>query len=75
MSKRDKLLNKLLKGQALTFDELHTLLLGLGYKVTVKGSHHTYRKADFPRFTIPKHGKTVKPVYLKQVQEALKDEL
>ena len=47
MSSREKLIQKILAGaKNISFDEAESLLLWLGFKVKVSGSHHVYRKAD-----------------------------
>ena len=42
------------------------------YKVTIKGSHYTFRKPGYSRITIPYHGKEVKTVYIRNIREILK---
>ncbi len=73
MNQRLKQVKKLEAGQALTFDEINALLLAVGFICTVKGSHHKYVLDTFV-IVIPRHGKTVKAVYQKQVREVFSNE-
>lgn len=75
MSKRQKLIEKLLSGRALSFQEVDVLLQALGFSVDVSGSHHIYRNASGKRVVLPRHGAEVKQVYLKQVIEVIKDDI
>lgn len=75
MTQKEKLLQKLFSGQPIHFDDIYSLLLSLGYKVTVCGSHYTFRKeGQQTRITLPRHGKDIKKAYIKQLQEMLKNE-
>lgn len=74
MSKAEKLLTKLLSGQSdknFTFAEVALLLAHAGFACTVHGSHHIFRHADGRMLSIPVHGKTVKPAYIRQIRELL----
>ncbi len=45
MSSRDKLIQRILSGaKNVSFDEVESLLLWLGFNVKVSGSHHVFRK-------------------------------
>ncbi len=49
MGKREKLIEKILSGKAdanINFEDLRKLLLSLGFEERIKGSHHTFRKAE-----------------------------
>jgi len=76
MSKREKLLKKLIGGQndaSFTFDEVELLLLQAGFVPQGgKGSHHGFRHEDGRKVVIPHHGKTVKPAYIRNVRNLLK---
>ncbi|MEB3246073.1 MAG: type II toxin-antitoxin system HicA family toxin [Vampirovibrionales bacterium] len=72
MTQREKLLQKLLNGQPLSFDELYTLLEAYEFQVKTRGSHYNFRR-DSVLLTIPRHGKTVKTVYLKKAAEVLRE--
>ncbi len=75
MSKKAKLLAKLKAGtsdKAFTFDEAVQLLLNAGFILDGgKGSHQVYRHKDGRRMVIPFHGKTVKPVYIREIRKLL----
>ena len=47
MSKREKLLEKIRRGDSdycIRFDDLRTLLIGLGFSEGISGSHHVFKK-------------------------------
>lgn len=71
MSKRDKLVQKIFKGSQVSFQEVHDLLVYLGFSVRVAGSHHIFVKPGQEGITIPLHH-PVKAVYLKQLSEVLR---
>lgn len=49
MSKRDKLILKILEGRTVSYDEAEALLKYLGFSVEVTGSHHVFRKKGYPQ--------------------------
>jgi predicted RNA binding protein YcfA (HicA-like mRNA interferase family) len=71
ITKKDKLIQKIKNAKIADFDDIHTLLLQLGFSFRVVGSHYTYIKAPSYVIVIAKHGKQVKRVYLKNVQDLL----
>ena len=75
MSRAKKALQKLLSGtkdKSLTFGEFESALFMAGWSLDrVKGSHHVYRSPKGQMLTIPVHGKTVKPVYIRQARRAI----
>ncbi|MDR1191574.1 MAG: type II toxin-antitoxin system HicA family toxin [Verrucomicrobiales bacterium] len=75
MSKAKKLLAKLLLGQAdksFSVDEAALILAHQGFTLDfIAGSHHTFRHADGRRVTLPKHGKEIKPHYIKTIRGML----
>jgi predicted RNA binding protein YcfA (HicA-like mRNA interferase family) len=75
MNKRIKLLKKLLAGRSLSFNDVDTLLQSSGFELDVAGSHHIYRHPSKGRVVVPRHGKDIKAVYLKQIAEALSHDL
>ena len=76
MSKRDKLIQKILKGEAdVTPDEAEKILEMLGFVATpTGGSHLTFRKANSPSVTIVLTQNPLKPYLLEKLQETLKNE-
>jgi predicted RNA binding protein YcfA (HicA-like mRNA interferase family) len=50
MSKIQKLIEKILEGKTtVSYTEAETLLLKLGFKIGIRGSHHVFRKNEYPR--------------------------
>ena len=72
MSKIDKLIQKIYSDTAISYDEIERILLKLGYKLTVKGSHHTFRKTGNLSITMKKR-KRLLGYQVKEIKEALKD--
>ena len=71
MSKRQKLIDKILSGQLVSFDDVVTIMAFLQFKVRVVGSHHSFYKPGHHTVTIPKQ-KPLKPIYIQKVKEVLK---
>jgi hypothetical protein len=75
MSKWDKLLLKIMKGGSdanISFDELRSLLLRIGFEERVRGSHHTFRLPGVPeKPNLQKSGSHAKPYQVKQVREII----
>ena len=44
VSSLEKLIKKILSGRAISYSEAERLLVNLGFKVKVTGSHHVFRK-------------------------------
>ena len=68
-------LQRVLSGRAdaaIRFDELCTLLEGLGFGKRVKGSHHLFRKAGIEeRLNLQRDGRNAKPYQVRQVRAVL----
>lgn len=73
MSKWEKLIAKILNGQAVSYEEVENLLLRLGFDVEVCGSHHVFRKKGYHRNVSIKRRSQLLPYQLRDVQEVLKD--
>lgn len=71
MTKREKLIEKIKNAKVAEFDDVDLLLKQLGFSHRVQGSHHTYVKAPNV-IVIAVHGKQLKRVYLRNVQDLLK---
>lgn len=75
VSKKAKLREKLMAGdkdRTFTFQEVEQLLTNEGFIVDGgKGSHCVYRHSDGRKMILPKHGKDVKPAYIKQIRQLL----
>ena len=78
MSKRDKLIQKILKGNSnVTPEEARKILENLGYISTGPAggsSHLTFRKPDRPSVTIVLTQNPLKPYIVAKLQSALKFE-
>lgn len=76
MSRKKKLLEKLMAGdhdKAFTFDEAELLLLQAGFVPDGgEGSHKVYRHPDGRKMVLACHGKSVLPVYIKQIRRVLR---
>ena len=73
MSKAEKLIQKILAGQDVSYDEAETLLLKLGFRVDPRGSHHIFRKAGYPKNISLKKRSQLLPYQLRELKEVLKD--
>jgi len=76
MSKRDKLIQKIFKGNLdISPDEAVKILEMLNFKATpTGGSHLTFRKENRPSVTIVITQNPIKSYLLEKIQEALKNE-
>ncbi|MDR1802025.1 MAG: type II toxin-antitoxin system HicA family toxin [Treponema sp.] len=76
MSKRDKLIQKIFKGNSdVTPDEAVKILETLDFKMSpTGGSHLTFRKLNRPSVTIVLTQNPLKPYMLEKLQETLKNE-
>jgi predicted RNA binding protein YcfA (HicA-like mRNA interferase family) len=75
MSKLEKILYKVLQGTSdknIPFKDLKSLMLALGFKERIKGSHHIYTKDGILEILNlqPKDSKS-KPYQVKQVREVI----
>jgi predicted RNA binding protein YcfA (HicA-like mRNA interferase family) len=77
MTSVGKAMQKILSGQQdknVTFDELSTVLTHAGWTLDrTTGSHHIFRSPDGQMLSLPKHGKDIKPVYVKQARKFLEE--
>ena len=75
MSKYDKLLTQILRGNAdasVSFDDLCWLLLKIGFEERVRGSHHIFRKGDVvERINLQRDGNNAKVYQVRQVRAIL----
>ncbi len=77
MSKRDKLIQKIMSGGCITFAEAEKLLTDLGYASEFPqggSSHKTFRKAGCDKITLVATQKPLKKYAMKMIQEALINE-
>lgn len=71
MTRKEKLIEKIKMAKVVDYDDVDQLLKQLGFLRRVEGSHHTYVKASYV-IVIAVHGKELKRVYLKNVQDLLR---
>src|SRR4030066_636393 len=75
MTKRDKLLTKLLSGSSdanTQFDGLCQLLTNLGFEERIKGSHHIFTKEGVEEIlNLQPKGPQAKPYQVKQVRTVI----
>ena len=75
MGKQEKLLTTVLKGTSdanISFDDVRSLLLHLGFDERIRGSHHIYRKQGVEeKINIQSSGGKTKPYQVKQIREII----
>ena len=75
MEKFDKLLLKILKGKSdanIQFTDLRQLLLTLGFKERIRGSHHLFRKFGIEeKINVQKEGNNAKPYQVRQIRNVI----
>ncbi len=75
MTKADKLLRKILQGRSdanISFDELRSLLKGLGFEERIRGSHHIFRCGNVEeRLNLQRDGVNAKPYQVRQVRSVI----
>jgi len=76
VSKAKKVREKIMHGLSdknVTFEEAVYVLENAGFVHDGgKGSHQVYRHGDGRKMVLPRHGKDIKPVYIRQIRELLK---
>lgn len=73
MSKIEKLIQKVLNGKNVSYNEAENLLLNLGFQLKVRGSHHNFRKAGYHRVIVIKRRKLLYDYQVDDLKEVLKD--
>ena len=72
MSRHEKLLALVLRGTSdasVSFDDLRSLLLRLGFEERTRGSHHVFRRPGVEeRINLQRDGAKAKPYQVKQVR-------
>jgi len=75
MGSHEKLLRRILEGRSdanISFSDLRSLLLHLGFEERTKGSHHIFRRADIEsRINVQQQGSKVKPYQVRQVRAVI----
>ena len=77
MPRHQETLTKVLGGHSdanIRFRDLRQLLKALGFEERIKGSHHTFRRADVrARINIQRAGGHAKPYQVRQVRRILEE--
>ena len=73
MSKFEKLVQKILNGNNVSYQEAENLLLHLGFEVKIRGSHHNFRKPGYPKTVAIKKRKLLFDYQVDDLKEVLKD--
>ena len=75
MSRHEKLLALVLRGTSdasVSFDDLRSLLLRLGFEERTRGSHHVFRRPGVEeRINLQRDGAKAKPYQVKQVRDVI----
>jgi hypothetical protein len=74
MTKRDKLIQKILDGKGISYHDAEKILISLNYipKMPSGGSSHvTFRKNDREQITLVKTQNPLKDYLMKQIREVL----
>lgn len=72
MTQKDKLISKIKNAKFADFQEIHLLLISLGFNYRNQGSHYTYTKSPYVIGIVKRSGKPVKRVYLENLRDLLK---
>lgn len=76
MSKRDKLINKILKEQDITYSDAEKILVSFGYIPCAPqggSSHITFRKSGSEKITLVKTQNPVKKYLIRQLKEIIEN--
>ncbi len=74
MTKREKLLAKILSGKSdanIPFDTTVALLESVGFTLRIRGDHHVFRKGDYFLNLQPTKERKLKPYQTRQLREVL----
>jgi len=75
MSKREKLIQKILQGKNVSSEEAEQILIYFGYTLnSQRGSHKTYEKAGCDHITIVSNRREILHYQVKYIQEVIKNE-
>jgi predicted RNA binding protein YcfA (HicA-like mRNA interferase family) len=73
MSKLQKLVQKVLDGRGISYDEAEGLLLKMGFQLEIRGSHHIFRKKGYLRNISIKRRAQLLPYQVADLREVLRD--
>jgi predicted RNA binding protein YcfA (HicA-like mRNA interferase family) len=73
MTKLQKLIDKILEGRDVSYEEAEKILLQLGFKVRVKGSHHVFFKDSYAKNVSIKRRVQLLAYQMRELKEVLRD--
>lgn len=73
MSKFQKLVERVFEGRSVSYEEAEKILLGLGFRMESRGSHHVFRKSGYERNISIKKRSQLLPYQLNDLKEVLGD--
>ncbi len=73
MSKFEKLIEKILSGKNVSYEDAENVLLNLGFQLKTRGSHHNFRKPQYHRTLSIKKRPQLLPYQINDLREVLKD--
>ena len=73
MSKLLKLIQKILDGRDVSYEEAEVLLLKMGFQLEIRGSHHIFRKKGYVKNISIKRRPQLLPYQLADLREVLRD--
>lgn len=75
MTRRDKLIDRILRGSSdadIAFDDLCTLLTYFDFALRVRGSHHLFSKSGIAeKINLQRDGAKAKPYQVRQVRDVI----
>lgn len=73
MSKLEKLVQKILNGNNISYADAENILLNLEFQLKIRGSHHTFRKPQYHRTITIKRRPQLLSYQIDILKEVLKD--
>jgi predicted RNA binding protein YcfA (HicA-like mRNA interferase family) len=73
MTKLEKLIDKILAGRDISYEEAERILVQLGFKVRVKGSHHVFFKDNYMRNLSIKRRSQLLAYQIRELKEVVRD--
>ena len=73
MSTVQKLIDQILEGRSVSYKDAEKLLLRLHFELSIRGSHHVFRKDGYHRTVSLKKRAELLGYQIKLMQEVLKD--
>ncbi len=73
MSKKEKLIQKILTGKNITYKDAENILLQLGFQLKMRGSHHNFRKTGYNKTISIKKRPQLLAYQVEDLKEVLKD--